>query len=286
MRLVFLEAAVAVILLGIVAVLVKSIEANIFTIGIFRLSVAAALILLVIRWRRGWQTLTLQQYLRLLVIGLFFGVHWLFYFLSIKLATPALAALALSSYGIYSLFLGWIFRGNVPAWPDFVAVALAILGTILLLPELSLKNQATIGVLAGLLSAFLFACLPIFHQKFHDLPTDMRVFGQFFFALVFFLFFWPLSDWHLRAGDWLIMLVLALLCTALAHTLWIRVISQVSTLTSSLLYYLISVLAVVFSFFFWGESFTPAKAAGACLILTANVFGVYSQWRRGLFSTS
>ena len=56
MRPTFLEAGVAIILLGLISVLVKAVSANAITIGVFRLAVAVVLMLTFRRTRGvGWQ---------------------------------------------------------------------------------------------------------------------------------------------------------------------------------------------------------------------------------------
>ncbi len=274
------EATVTVILLGMVSVLIKAISANVFTIGIFRLSIATAGMLAVLRLRGLLVSLSARQILALAGMGLFFGGHWLLFFVSIKVSTASVAALALSSYGIYVLFLGWLFRGAKPFWIDFVAIAAAICGNMLIVPEFSLDNDIALGVILGLLSGFLFACMPIWHQKFYDIPASTRTLGQFGFALLFFMVFFPWTDWSLPAGDWLGLLFLGFFCTLLAHWLWIRVISYVSTPTSSLIYYMMIPVAMILSYIFLDESMQREKLLGAGLIILANLTGLFSQWKR------
>ena len=223
---------------------------------------------------------TTNQLPALIGMGFFFGVHWLFYFLSIKLSTASIAVIALASYGIHLLILGWIFRNTKPSWFDILALSFAIFGTLAIIPEFSLKNNTTLGVIFGLISAFCFACLPILHQKYREIPTTTRASGQFFFAMVFFLFFLPLSHWDLPAVDWAALIILAVLCTFIAHSLWIKVTSKLSTLTSSLIYYLIIPISMLLSHFFLDEVMTISKLSGGSLILLANVIGIYSQWKR------
>lgn len=280
MRRTFLEAGVAIILLGLISVLVKAVSANAITIGVFRLAVAVALMLTFRRTRRGLAMLSRRQWLVLVLMGLFFGAHWLLFFLSIKMSTASIAVLALSSYGIHLLWLGRLLGESRPGAADFAAVLVAVFGNLLIIPEFSLENHITLGVLLGLLSGLFFAFLPILHQKHPDLPASVRVFGQFFFALVFFMLFFPLTEWHLAAADWIGLVILAVPCTLVAHTLWVRVTTKLSTLTSSLIYYLIIPVSMFASYFFLCEEMTPGKVVGAALIISANLLGLSSQRRR------
>ena len=84
-----------------VPVLIKSTEANSITIGVVRLLIAVAAFAPVVLYRRQLLQLGARQWRQLLVIGLVFGVHWLTYFLSIKLATAAIAALAMALSSVF-----------------------------------------------------------------------------------------------------------------------------------------------------------------------------------------
>jgi len=107
-----LTALVAVLFMSAVPVLIKSTSANEVTIGIARLAVAALVFSPIALWRRQWSKLSGRQWLQLMLIGLVFAGHWLTYFISIKLATPAVAALAITTYGVQYLVLAYIFNGE------------------------------------------------------------------------------------------------------------------------------------------------------------------------------
>lgn len=275
-----LEAAVAIILFGFIGVVVKYVSANVFTIGFIRLVITLFAIFLFFRFKGSLRLPTKKEILPLATIGFCFGLHWLTYFLSIKIATVSIAVLSLSSYGIFLLILGWIFQKTKPSWTDILAVLGAVWGNIVIMPEFSLENNITLGVLFGLVSGFAFALLPILHQKNRKIPTPTRALGQFFFALCFFLFFMPAYDWEISANDWWALIILSVFCTFVAHTLWIHVTTRLSTLTTSLIYYMIIPIAMAASYFLLGEEINSAKMFGGGLIVSANLLGLFSQWKR------
>src|SRR5210317_1971258 len=95
-----LIALAAVISMSVVPVLVKSTHANEVTIGLARLGIAVLAFTPIALWRRQLLRLSAKQWGQLVTIGLVFAVHWLTYFASIKLATPAIAALSVTTYGV------------------------------------------------------------------------------------------------------------------------------------------------------------------------------------------
>ena len=153
----------AVLTMSAVPVLIKSTEANSVTIGIVRLLIAVLAFAPVIVYRKRLFRLEGTQWRQLLVIGLIFGIHWLAYFFSIKLATAAIAALTILTYSVQYLILAWWFNGERVSPMEWLAIAACFAGCVIAAPELSLANDVTLGILVGLFSALLYAALPLLH---------------------------------------------------------------------------------------------------------------------------
>lgn len=257
-----------------IPVFVKFTSATPLTIGVFRLSVATALILIFLRPDKSGKAFKKRMIFPLMMIGLLFSIHWITYFLGIKQSTASIGLLGLSTYGIHLIFLGWVVRKNKPSWFDLGALILAIYGTYLIVPEFSLANNVTVGIILAIFSGFCFASLPVLHQHYHYIPERLRVFGQFFFALLVFSFFIPWTDWQLSKVDWWSLLYLAIPGTFIAHTLWVRVTTRISTITSSLIFYLIIPMTMVISHFWLDEPMPFDKIAGALLIILGNIISL------------
>lgn len=263
-----------------VPVFIKFTSANPLTIGLFRLSVATILISLFFIPFKNDRPLNTSMIFPLIAIGILFAVHWVTYFLSIKKATASIGILGMSTYGIHLIFLGWVIRKNKPGIFDLLALILAILGTYLIVPEFSFSNKATIGLLLGIISGFCFALLPILHQKYHFIPDRIRIFGQFFFAWIVFMFLIPLTNWQLESSDWWALLYLAIPGTFIAHSLWVRVTTRVSTTVSSLIFYLIIPMTMLISYFWLKEPMPAPKIIGALLVVVGNLLSISRRLKR------
>lgn len=263
-----------------VPVFIKFTSANPLTIGLFRLSVATILISLFFIPFKNNRPLNRSMIFPLIAIGILFAVHWVTYFLSIKKATASIGILGMSTYGIHLIFLGWAIRKDKPGIFDFLALALAILGTYLIVPEFSFSNKATIGLLLGIISGFCFALLPILHQKYHFIPDRIRIFGQFFFAWIVFMFLIPWTNWQLESSDWWALLYLAIPGTFIAHSLWVRVTTRVSTTVSSLIFYLIIPMTMLISYFWLKEAMPAPKIIGALLVVVGNLLSISRRLKR------
>ena len=276
-----LTGLVAVLTMSAVPVLVKSTEANSVTIGIARLLIAVAAFAPFILARGRLLRMSGRQWRQLLVIGLTFGVHWLAYFISIKLATAAIAALTIITYGVQYLVLAYIFNGERVAPVEWLAIAVCFVGCVIVSPELALGNDTSLGIAIGLFSALLYAAMPLLHQRASGIGTLERTWGQFFFALLVFLPFWGQTDWSLQTQDVYQLIVLGLLCTVIAHGLWVKTSTELPAIYSSMIYYLYLPGAVIGSALFLGEPMTSEKLLGCALVLGSSAaLSIYRYRRR------
>ncbi|MEM9354503.1 MAG: DMT family transporter [Planctomycetota bacterium] len=225
---------------------------------------------------RGWSP---RQWRALAAVGLAFGLHWLTYFESIKLATAGIGVIGFSTYGVHLMVLGWLLGRGQPRAIDIAGLVAACCGTLLLVPDFDVRNDHTLGLLFGILSGLFGAFLPLLHQHYSDIGGDLRAWGQFTFALPLFLFLAPGSEWPIDGRDALLLAYIAFGVTVVGHGLWVQATTALSTPTISLLSYLYLPCALVFSFFAIGETLTPRMMGGAVLIFAANLATLWTQAR-------
>lgn len=273
------ETIVALLLFACIPVVIRYVEANPYTIGIVRLAIATAGLTLVMRDRHVLRALPLADVARLALIGVLFFAHWLVYFFAIKISSASIGTIGLSTYGIHLLVLGALFGGARFTVIDTTAVALAIGGVVLTVPELSLGNDATLGMLLGTASAFFYATLPILHQRWSHMSSSIRALGQFAVALVCFLLFLPKAEWSLRPIDWAGLVFLGAASTLVGHGLWVRVTTRLRPATTSIVYYGNVPISIALAVILLGEPLTTRLTLGAALIIGGSLFGLLHRWR-------
>lgn len=279
----YIEGLLAAFLFGLTPIFIKQITANVVTIGIVRLTIAVVLVYLLFVGKEKLKALKLRDWKALAVIGFVFGLHWISYFYSVKLATPSIALLGLTSFGIYVILIDWIFLKRKPTWVDGLSVTIAVAGNLLIVPEFSLQNDVTMGLLIGLFSALFFAFLPLLQQRSAHIDSYTRAFGQYFFGLIFFLLFVSESNWDLPANDWYYLGILGVVCTLGAHTLWLRATTMLPGTATSVIYYLAIPIAMITSYLFLEEAMPEKKVIGAVLIVGANLIGIVKHLKSTAF---
>lgn len=268
------EACTALLLFGCIPVVVRSVSANAFTIGVFRLTVATLGLGAMMVFRRELRRVPARDLARLAVIGLLFAAHWLTLFLGVKASSASIGAIGLSTYGAHLLILGALFGRARIRTTDIVAVAIAAVGAVLVVPSFTLANDVALGMLLSSVSALLYASLPLLHQRWSHIDNGTRALGQFAFALAFFLLFLGKTDWTLTGRDWGGLLFLAIGVTLVGHSLWVRVTTRLPPSLTSIIYYANIPIAIALGAIVLGERLTPRSAAGAALIIGASVLGL------------
>ncbi len=270
-----LIAFTAIALMSIVPVIIKWISANEVTIGIVRLAIAAGGIGLILLAKGRAIQIQQGQLKWLILLGLVFAVHWYTYFLSIRMTDASLAAIGVSTFGIHLLLLSVIFKNERFNKVDLVAVAMCVFGMLLASPSFQLEPQKWLGFAVSVLSGFLYACLPLINQQASQVSTQTRAFAQFGFALMVFLPFVPFADFKLDEHSWQGLIVLGVLSTLIAHTLWIKVSTELPSNLTAVVYYGYLPLTLVLSYFLLEESMNYAKLLGAALIIAANIMTIF-----------
>ena len=253
---------------------VRAISANPYTIGIFRLAVATAVVAMFMGVRGELRRVPSKDLGRLAVIGFFFFAHWITLFFAIKASSASIAAIGQSTYGIDLLLLGALFAGQQVKVTDVIAVIVAAIGAILVIPRLDMSNDVTMGMALASLSALLYAALPLLHQRWSHIPNMTRTLGQFAFALLCFLAFAGRSEWDLAPRDWAGLLFLAVGVTVIGHTLWVRVTTHYSSRVTSIIYYGNIPIAVLLGVVVLGEPLTLRAGIGAAMIIAGSIFGL------------
>ncbi|NVK23192.1 MAG: EamA family transporter [Kangiellaceae bacterium] len=274
-----LLAVLSVFLMALVPVTIKYIQVDPWLIGAFRLAISVlGLVLLaallkkpLIAKRENWGIIFL--------LGLVFAVHWLTYFYSIQLSTASIAAIGVSTFGAHLLLLGWFVHKQPPHWIEILCVFMAFVGVYIVLPDFDVSQDMTIGLILGVISGFLYALLPLMHQKYRHINGQRRTFGQFFVALLIFSLGLPKVDFDIPRDAWIGLFLLATFSTLIAHSLWIKVTTELNHVLTSIIYYLYVPIAMSFSFFFLNEEVTFNKALGAGVIIVANIIGILHRLR-------
>ena len=269
------SANIAVLLFGLAGVLGK-LSLLPAPLIVFGRSFFAGLVLLAVCWFRHISLRPKQSrdgYL-LLGQGVLLALHWTAFFQAINVSNVAIGLLSFSSFPLFTAMLEPLLLHQRPSRIQIVAALLILPGIYLLVPSFTLQNQTTLGVMWGVLSGASFALLSVTNRwlgrTYSSLMISLYQDGIAAIVLVPIFFFTATGSFW-TPHDLLILLILGVVCTALAHTLFIASMRDITAQTASLLASLEPVWGIIFGIVLLGAIPTASTLLGGAIILSATL---------------
>jgi drug/metabolite transporter (DMT)-like permease len=209
-----------------------------------------------------------KDLLGLAALGLLLGFHWVSFFYSIQLSTVAIGLLTFSSFPVFVTLLEPVLFHTAWQWRDGAIALLVVIGVSLVIPDYRLGSAATLGAVWGLLSGLSFALLQLLNKGYRQRYGAVAIaFYQDLFACLSLLVVAPIASMALSSRDVGLLLILGVLCTALAHTLFIESLAVLRTQTASVISALEPVYGIALAALLLGEIPAPRTLVGGGLIL-------------------
>jgi drug/metabolite transporter (DMT)-like permease len=274
---------VSYLLIGLSGTLVTWATAPASTLLVLRFLVAVLVLgALFARRRRLAGILAPGLWPRLLLMGALDAGALLLFFVAIRETSVAVATFFLFIQPIWIALLAPRLLGSATERAVYVAIGLALAGlAIILIPALSGDgvHASVLGLVAGLGSGFSYAGFALVVKGIsRRVESVSLVLAE---CALDGLFILPLALWQtLGAGysltgrDLLVAVVLGLVCTAVAYTLWMEGTRRVRVQHSAVLGFLTPVAAPIYALILLGQTITAWTAAGGALILAAGILVV------------
>lgn len=266
-----LEIHFAVFLFGTAAVLAKLTKLAAAEIVLGRTFFATAALLWIVPafGCRPWQ-LPRRQLVAMVPLGALLGLHWYSFFQSVITASVAVGLITFSTFPLFTTLLEPYVFSTRRRGRDAIYACCIVAGVALVIPEYDLGNRVTAGASWGLASGLSFALLQILNRRFvRDTSAIELSLGQNLVAFALLLLLFGMPDVaQLGFAGWLILIVLGTLCTALAHTLFIRGLHTVSAQTASLIAGLEPVYGILLAMIVLAEIPAARTAIGGAVILS------------------
>lgn len=264
----------AVFLFGVVGLFAKAmtLPATILTLGRSIFSSLSLGIYLLVR-RQSIRLHTAADYRWLIGAGILLAVHWTSFMQSIQTSTVAVGTLTLATFPLIVTVLEPLLFHERSRASDFVCALVMLAGVGFIVPEFSLESDMTRGVLWGLLSAVTYALLGLANRRFTSTyPAAVVSFYEQTTAAVVLLPFLFILRPALTLPDVGLLMVMGVVFTALAHTLFISGLGAVSVRTAGIITGLESVYGVLAAWLLLGEIPGVRELVGGAIILGAVLY--------------
>ena len=242
------------------------------TIGL-RAILACLLLFAFLKWKKINLKIAKKDRWTILLGGILFGIHWTAYFQALQLSTVAIGMLTIYTYPTWTSILSPIILKTRFQKVHLLLGLLVIAGIFFLVPEFDFENKYTQAVAFGLFSALAYALRNILMKKqVENYHGSLLMWYQMIIIGVLLL---PISVTitPTQLIDSLpILLTLALITTALGHTLFLMTFKHFNITTASIISSVQPVYGILIGLVVLGEVPKVGTIIGGCLILSAVIF--------------
>lgn len=276
----------AVLLFGGTALFSKLIGLPALDITVYRTGVAAIILFIVLSLQKQKITLSSgKDYGVALLLGIVVGIHWVTYFAGMQMAGVTIGIIAFFTYPVITVFLEpllarFISKNKLSSKPklkDVLIACIVMIGIFLLIPEISLGNQVTLGIATGVVSALFFALRNILHKNyFSHYSGPHTMLYQTLVACLMLCLFVEVPPMDVTDTDWLLILLVGVIFTAMPHALFASSLRHLSATTAGLISCLQPLYGSVLAFFLLSERVNMWTIIGGLLVISAALFETWS----------
>ena len=204
----------------------------------------------------------------LLLSGVFMAAHWITYFYALKLSNIALGILSLYTFPIITALLEPLFVKSKLSLVQVFLGFLILVGVYVLVPEFDLENDQVKGVLVGVFSALLYALRTLLLKKHvQRYNGTVIMFHQMFLVSVLlapFLFYMDLTPIPSQLPY---LILLAIITTAIGHTLFVKSLRFFDVSTASIISSLQPIFGIILAYLLLNEVPATNVYYGGIIIL-------------------
>ncbi len=269
----YLHLHVIVFIWGFTAVLGALISLDALPLVWYRMAIAVGFIALYLIFKKiplrvSWQTAGI-----LFLAGLVIALHWLTFFLAIKVSNVSVTLACLSTGAFFTSLLEPIFMKRKIVLYEVLFGVLVIIGLSIIF---KVETRYLEGIILALTSAFLSASFSIINGKFAkkydaSVISFYEIVGGVLFLTIYLATtgsFTP-DFFQLSFNDWKYLLILSSICTAYAFIASVGVMRFLSPYTVMLTINMEPIYGIILAMIVFGdkEKMSPAFYLGAFIIV-------------------
>jgi len=211
-----------------------------------------------------------KDYLLIILSGIILAVHWFCFFQSIQLSTVAIGTITFSTFPLFASFLEPVFfREKIKI--RTVVCSIVMLAGIFILAQNNnseVSIQKIYGISIGLVSGLAYAILSLLNRRFSaKYHSQIIVFYEQLSAAIVLLPFALIIKPAVPAKDLLLLAVLGIVFTAIAHALFVKGLAHVKVSTAGIISGLEAVYSIVLALILLREVPMVNEIAGGVIVL-------------------
>jgi len=258
---------------GFTAILGALISINAIPLVWYRMLIAAVLIFFYILIIKKPLKISLIAMVKFIIGGILIAVHWIFFFLAIKIANVSIALVAMSTGALFASLIEPFFFKRKLILIELLFGLIVISGLYLIF---NVENEYTLGIIYALIASFLSALFTVLNGlyiKKHD--AVLISFYQLIFGVIFITIFvlsttgFKIENFTLNSMDILYLFILGSICTAYTFIVSVQIMKYLTPYTMMLTVNLEPVYGIILAVIIFGEKekMSPQFYVGALIIL-------------------
>lgn len=260
---------VAVMLFGFSGVLAQYVQVPAVLVAMGRVIYSSLLLLAISLVKKDKLTLeSKKDYALIIGTGVIMAIHWSSFFQAIQVSSVAIGTITFSTFPLFLTFMEpVVFKEKLRARSVISAVIL-LAGVYITVPEFSVENQVTVGILWGMLCSFTYAIMALGNRYFSKKYTGRIIclYEQGTAAIVLLPALWLVKvEW--RPVDIAGVAAIGFVCTAIAYSLYVSAQKGVRAQTAGIISGMETVYGIIFAFVFLREVPTVRELIGGAVIL-------------------
>lgn len=225
-----------------------------------RLLISFSALWILAKLRNKLEKVPIKEFLKILGVGVLLGLHWLFFYGSIKYSNVSIGIVCFSSVGLFTAFFEPLINHHKFSTREFVFSLITIAGIFLIF---QFDSRYRIGIILGTISAAIAALYSIANKRVaerHASSSFMLVYellgGLIVISAIlpFYLHFFPVKSLSPTPQDLLWLILLSLGCTIGLYLLQIQALKKLSAFTVNLTYNLEPVYTIALAMLIFNEA--------------------------------
>lgn len=260
---------IAVMLFGLSGVVAQFVKVSAVMVALGRVVCSSLLLFLIAVVKKDSLKLSSRKDYGLIVMtGIVMAVHWTTFFQSIQVSSVAIGTITFSTFPLFLTFIEpFVFHEKLKKQSIFTAAVLFI-GVLITIPEFSMENNTTVGIIWGMLCSFTYAVMTLSNRYFSARYAGRIIclYEQGTAAVVLLpALFIVKASW--QAQDIAGVAFVGFICTAFAYSLYVSAQKNVRAQTAGIISGMETVYGIVYALLFLGEVPSVRELVGGAVIL-------------------
>ena len=107
-----------------------------------------------------------KDYGLMILTGVVMAIHWSSFFQSIQTSSVAIGTITFSTFPLFLTFLEPLLFHEKICGKNILNALILLMGVLITIPEFSVENKVTIGILWGMLASFTYAVMTLSNRYF------------------------------------------------------------------------------------------------------------------------